>query len=199
MIPIDPETLKGQRRALEPPAEDFQDFWARPVEGLVRDPAYWNTTSGQQAILDRMEPANRPPVALFLGHRVVDVSEHDATIAVPASGWFTTGSGMIYGGLLAHLADAATASAVAMTVPAGTVFSPLDLKVNFLRPALPGDGEITATATQVHAGRKIAVYTINVRDGAGRLLATANESVLILPGRSWDKPVQVADETAVDH
>jgi uncharacterized protein (TIGR00369 family) len=86
-----------------------------------------------------------------------------------------------------------------MTVPAGTVFSPLDLKVNFLRPALPGDGEITATATQIHAGRKIAVYTINVRDGAGRLLATANESVLILPGRSWDKPVQVADETAVDH
>lgn len=198
MIPIDPETLKGQRGTLEPPAADFQDFWARPVEGLIRDQADWNATSGHQAMLDRMEPGNSPPQVILLGQRVVDVSEREATIAVPASGWFTTASGMIYGGLLAHLADFATALAVAVTVPAGTAFSPLDLKVNFLRPALPGDGEITATATQIHAGRKIAVYAINVRDSAGKLLATANESVLILPGRSWDKPVQVADEAAVE-
>jgi class 3 adenylate cyclase len=56
------------------------------------------------------------------------------------------------------------------------------------------DGELTAEATVIHRGRTIAVVNCEIRDGQGKLAATATSSVLILPGRRWDRPVQVADE-----
>ena len=36
--------------------------------------------------------------------------------------------------------------AVGSTLPAGTAFNTMDLKINFLRPVLPGEGELTAQA-----------------------------------------------------
>ncbi len=198
MIPIDPEALIAKRPAIEPAPPDFQGFWARPVEGHPRGQDYWNTTPGPQALLEMKNSTQRPPQAVLTGQRIVETSEGGAVIAIPASAWFSTGSGAIYGGLLAYITDAATNVAVTTTLPAATAFSPLDLKVNFLRPALPSDGEIMVRATRIHSGRTIGVYTIQVSDPTGKLLAIANESVLILPGRSWDKPVRVADETPLE-
>lgn len=198
LIRIDPEQLVAKRPTIEPPPPDFRGFWERPVEGQTRGQDYWNETTGAQSLLDRMRPDGQGPQSILTGQSLVATSEGEAAIAVPASAWFSTGNGTIYGGLLAYLADMATNHAVATTLPTATVFSPLDLKVNFLRPALPGDGQITARARRIHSGRKIGVYTIEVRDSAGKLVAIANESVLILPGRSWDKPVEVADEAALD-
>lgn len=199
LIRIDPDELVANRPAIEPPPPDFQGFWQRPVEGEVREQEYWNETTGAQAMLDRTKPNGQVgPQAVMTGQSLVAASEGEATIAVPASAWFSTGNGTIYGGLLAYLADMATNHAVSTTLPAATVFSPLDLKVNFLRPALPGNGQITARARRIHVGRRIAVYTIEVSNSAGKLIAIANESVLILPGRSWDEPVVVADEPSLD-
>ena len=195
---IDPKELVAKRPAIEPPPPDFQGLWERPIEGQTREQEYWNETTGAQSLLDRMKPDGLGPQAILTGQRLVATSEGEAAITVPASAWFSTGNGTIYGGLLAYLADMATNHAVATTLPAATVFSPLDLKVNFLRPALPGDGQITAHARRIHSGRRIAVYTIEVSDSAGKRVAIANESVLILPGRSWDEPAEVADELAFD-
>lgn len=195
---VDPATLAARRPVIRPPAQDFQDFWKRPVEGRARGQEYWNTTSGQQAMADAKKAGYRTPNMLLVGYRNVAWSDGEAVHALPASAWFSTGGGTIYGGLLAYLADMVTSSAVATTLPPATAFSPLDLKVNFLRPAFPCDGEIMARATRIHAGRTIGVYTVQISDPSGKLLAVANESVLILPGRPWDKPVRVAEETALE-
>jgi class 3 adenylate cyclase len=42
------------------------------------------------------------------------------------------------------------------------------------------------------------VVNCEIRDGQGKLAATATSSVLILPGRHWERPVQVADEITPD-
>ena len=115
---------------------------------------------------------------------------------MPASGWHLNALGVIYGGSLALLADAAITVATATIVPPATAFSPLDLKINYLRPAFPTDGELVARARLVHRGRTIAVVTCEIVNAAGKGVAIASGSVLILPGRPWDRPVHVQDELA---
>ena len=92
------------------------------------------------------------------------------------------------------LSDAAMIVAVGSTLPAGTAFNTMDLKINFLRPVLPGEGELTAQAKVIHRGRTVAVANCEVRDPDGKLAAQATASFLLLPGRYWETPVHVGDE-----
>ena len=68
------------------------------------------------------------------------------------------------------------------------------LKVNFLRPVVPHQGDLLARARIVHRGRTIAVATCEIVNAEGKTVAMATASVLILPGRPWDRPVYVEDE-----
>src|SRR5437879_13425358 len=115
------------------------------------------------------------------------------TTAMPASPWLTTALGVIYGGALALLADAAITTATATTLPPATAFSPLDLKVNFLRPVVPHRGELMARARVVHRGRTIAVVTCEIIDAARKTAAMATASGPILPGRPRDLADYVPD------
>ena len=105
---------------------------------------------------------------------------------------------MLYGGATAFLADAAIILAAGTTVPAGTAFNSIDLKVYFLRPVLPSDGELVARATVTHRGRTIAVVGCEITGQEGAVIAKATGSVLILPGRHWKRPVQIADEMTAE-
>jgi len=115
-------------------------------------------------------------------------------VAMPVSGWLLNAFGVVYGGSLALLADAAITVATVTIVPPATAFSPLDLKINYLRPVFPADGELVAKARLVHRGRTITVVTCEIVNAAGKVVAIASGSVLILPGRPWDRPVHVEDE-----
>jgi uncharacterized protein (TIGR00369 family) len=84
------------------------------------------------------------------------------------------------------------------TVPAATAFNSIDLKVYFVRPVAPQHGDLTARARVVHRGRTIAVVNCDITGPAGNLVAQANGSILILPGRPWERPVRVADEIAAE-
>jgi uncharacterized protein (TIGR00369 family) len=167
-----------------------------PPEGEVFGQEFWDATPGLEAMRKYVEGAFVPPVFRFMGMRGVAVEEGAITIAMPTSAWLTTALGVVYGGALALLADAAITAATATIVPPATAFSPLDLKVNYLRPVFPHDGELIATARIVHRGRTIAVATCEIANKAGKTVAMANGSVLILPGRPWDRPVHVEDELA---
>jgi uncharacterized protein (TIGR00369 family) len=110
-----------------------------------------------------------------------------------ASPWLATWYGVIYGGAVALLSEGSATSAVLSTLPPATACDPLDLKVNFLRPVRPHRGEVTAHAKVTHKGRTLAIVDVEVH-AEGKLAAIANETVLILPGRDWEKPIDVADE-----
>ncbi len=131
----------------------------------------------------------------FLGLRFADVAEGEVTVAMPATRWMASGLGTIYGGALATLADWAASGAVMSVLPPATAFAPLDLKVNFVRPAFPGDGDIMAKARLVHRGRSIAIVHCEILGVDGKQVAIANESIMILPGRPWERPVHVSEET----
>jgi uncharacterized protein (TIGR00369 family) len=132
-----------------------------------------------------------------MGMRGVDAAEGLMTMAMRASGWLCNAFGVIYGGAIAFLADAAIVLAAGSTVPEATAFNTMDIKVHYLRPVLPGNGELVASAKVVHRGRTIAVVNCEIKDPQGKLAAQATGSVLILPGRPWERrPVQVVEEVA---
>jgi len=72
---------------------------------------------------------------------------------------------------------------VQTTLPAGTAFGPVDLKVYFLRPVAPDGRDLVARGTVIHRGRSIAIGTSEVFDADGKKVAVATGSSVILPGR----------------
>ena len=177
-----------------PQSSSMPDPYLREVEGDVRGQEFWDSTPGIEVMRQTAAGLFRPPVFLLVGLRGVEASEGQLTLAMPISDWLSNAFGVVYGGATALLADAAMSLAVGSTVPAATAFSPLDMKIHFLRPVLPADGELMARARVVHRGRTIAVVTCDIVDPKDRLVARASGSVLILPGRPWLRPVHVADE-----
>jgi uncharacterized protein (TIGR00369 family) len=169
------------------------DPYLRTVEGDVRGQEFWDSMSGMDVMNQVAAGDFVPPCWLLMGLRAVNTAEGKMTVAMSTSPWLCNAFGVVYGGAIAFLSDATIILAAGSTVQAGTAFNTMDLKINFLRPVLP-DGELTASATVIHRGRTIAVVNCEIRDAEGKLAATATSSVLILPGRHWERPVQVADE-----
>jgi uncharacterized protein (TIGR00369 family) len=83
------------------------------------------------------------------------------------------------------LADAALTGAIFTTAPPGTAIASLDLKVNYLRPVLPDDGELLASARVTHRGRRLAAAGSELAKD-GRRVALASGSAMYLPGRPAD-------------
>ncbi len=140
-----------------------------------------------------------PPLAHFLGVRQTEADEGMATVVMPASGWLASPSSAVYGGAIAFLADVSLSIAVGNTAPPRTASSPLDLKVNFLRPVFPDGRELVAKARVTHRGRTLAVASTEIFNSNNKRVAVATASVLILPDRPWlpSSPV-VAIEEAIE-
>jgi uncharacterized protein (TIGR00369 family) len=103
----------------------------------------------------------------------------------PATEWLNSPARALYGGAIAWVVDIALSGAVHTTVQAGSVFAPLDLKVNFVRPVFPDMRDLTAEARVTHRGRSLAVATCELRNADGRKVAVGTSSCIILPGRQW--------------
>jgi uncharacterized protein (TIGR00369 family) len=192
LFPMDSTSLPDPPADLDP-GEGLEPYKLE-VDGDVFGADYWNAKSGMEIARDAVSGSLNPPIGRFTGMRTTELGEGHVACTMPASAWFTNGYGIVYGGALALLADFALNTAVLTTVPPATSFSPLDLKVNFLRPVLPDGGPLTVKAGVTHRGRSIAVVGCEILNEAGKQVALAGETILILPERSWDRPVYVQDE-----
>lgn len=68
--------------------------------------------------------------------------------------------GLMHGGVLASLADAAVAAALRDLVEPDERFVTIELKINFLRPVT--SGKVTAEARILKKGRRIAVGEVDI-------------------------------------
>jgi uncharacterized protein (TIGR00369 family) len=177
------------------------DPYLRPAEGEVVTQDIWNETGGLDLVLMWLK-GERPlsPICHLFGWRLLETAEGSASWAMPASLWFCTAYGTFYGGVIALFADGAINTAVTTTLPPGTSFGTLDLKVNFLRPVNPDGRDLVARATVVQRGKTIAVTTAEIDDANGKRVAMATGSAMILPERPWTptRPVATVDEALAE-
>jgi uncharacterized protein (TIGR00369 family) len=179
----------------EPPSElkpveqthyDTPDPWARPPEGTILSQDVWDRASGLEVLRARItDELPEPPIKRLTGLRPTAAAEGAATFTLPATEWLCAPPrGRVQGGAVALLADAALGAAIGTTLPAGTAFAPVDLKVNYLRPLASDGREATARGTVLHSGRRIAVASAEVRNADDKPVALATGSAIILPGRA---------------
>ncbi|MFT3923780.1 MAG: PaaI family thioesterase [Myxococcales bacterium] len=133
----------------------------------------------QRMIAGELAP---PPIMQTLDYTLVHV-EHGRVVAegTPKE-WAYNPLGSVHGGYAATLLDSVVGCAVHSTLPAGTTYTTLELKLNFTRALLASTGPVRAEGKIVHAGSKVATAEgrlVGVNDQ--KLYAHATTTCLIMP------------------
>lgn len=91
--------------------------------------------------------------------------------------------GVLHGGVLASLADAATGIAMLSALDPGWSHLTTSLQLTFLSPAMLGE-EVTARGRVVRAGRRFGYAEADVSRSDGTLLARAAATFIVQPERN---------------
>jgi uncharacterized protein (TIGR00369 family) len=122
-----------------------------------------------------------PPIMVTLGYGPVEIESGRVVFEGRLDGRAYNPLGIIHGGYAATLLDTVTGCAVHSTLPAGTGYTTLEIKVNYLRPLVASLARVRAVGRVVHAGRRTALATGELFDADGRLCAQASSTCLIMP------------------
>jgi len=141
---------------------------AAPVADLARDVA---------AMLAGSKPL--PDYDRRMGFRLVSAGPEGAVMETDvAAGAWANPTGVLHGGVLMGLADSAMGMTMCALLAPGQTGTNTDLQVRFLRPTKAG--RLTATTRVVRRGRRTAVLECDVTDAAGKLVARASSTFLLL-------------------
>jgi uncharacterized protein (TIGR00369 family) len=132
-----------------------------------------------RAIRDGVLPP--PPIARLVQMGITAVEEGRVEFTCEVDESVYNPIGVVHGGLVCTMLDTVAGCAVHTTLPAGVGYTSIELKVNYLRAVHVSSGPLTATGRVVKPGRRVAFAEGEVRDAAGRTVATASSSLLVLP------------------
>ena len=113
-----------------------------------------------------------PPIGRLLGFVLKSIEPGRAVFEIEADERHHNPMGTLHGGVYCDLADAAMGYAYAATLAEGESFTPVELKINFLRAVRRG--RLTAEAKVVKAGSALGYVECDVTDHAGKLVARAS-------------------------
>lgn len=119
------------------------------------------------------------PMSRLLNFQLVDVDQGRAVVQAEPSVDHDNGLGIAHGGLAATLLDSALGCAVNSVMPAGKIFTTLEMKINFTRPITAETGLVTCTATVVHVGSRTATAEGRVVDADGKLYAHGTATCIL--------------------
>lgn len=125
-------------------------------------------------IQGRLEPA---PVAGLIGFRLVAYENGVARLELQAGARHHNPMGIVHGGVLCDLADAAMGVAIAATLEGGEGFATLQLSASYLRPVR--EGLLIASGRVVHKGRNVCHAEAGIVDGEGREIARFTSACMV--------------------
>jgi uncharacterized protein (TIGR00369 family) len=123
-----------------------------------------------------------PPIAMLLGMRLAEVEDGRAVFECLAGEQHYNPIGVVHGGLAMTLLDSAMTCAIQTRAQAGSGFTTVEAKTNFVRPVTAATGLIRAIGTLIHAGSRLATAEGRVVDAAGKLYAHATTTCILLNG-----------------
>ncbi len=122
-----------------------------------------------------------PPMALLMDFRPVELAEGRVVFAGEPGEHVYNPIGVVHGGFAMTLLDSATGCAVQSTLPAGTRYTSLETKVNFVRPITLDTGLVLCEGTVVHRGSRVATADGRLTaEATGKLLAHGTSTCLVL-------------------
>ena len=125
----------------------------------------------------------RTPMAELLDLRLLEVEAGRVVFgAEPRPEHYNT-MGVAHGGLVATLLDSALGCAVNTLAPAGTVFTTLELKVNYIRPVTAATGPLRCEARAIHVGARTGTSEGRVIGADGKLYAHGTTTMIVVEPR----------------
>jgi len=117
-----------------------------------------------------------PPVASWLGMRLVSAGEGTAEAELPVREDLYNAMGTLHGGVFCDLADATMGAAIASRAAPGETFATTNLTVHLFLPVR--DGVMRARARLVRRGRRTGYAECDMFTASGDLAARAASSCL---------------------
>jgi 1,4-dihydroxy-2-naphthoyl-CoA hydrolase len=121
----------------------------------------------------------------FAGGLGIELDEATPEAVRGRLGWAPercTAGGVMHGGALMALADSLGGICAFLNLPEGAQTTTVTSTTTFTRAVR--DGEVTAVARPLHAGRTVIVVQTDLRDGEGGLVAQVTQTQAVLPARS---------------
>ena len=123
----------------------------------------------------------------LLGLQLLDLEPGYCRLQLPFKMDITHGEGTVQGGILTTLADSCIAHAsIAALSQAGKITTTIELKINFIRPAV--GGTFTSHARLIHLGQRTAVGEAEITNDQGKLIAKCMASLMVLPREATEAP-----------
>ena len=114
-----------------------------------------------------------------LGARITEAEPGRVVLELVAGPQHRHGGGVVQGGVITQIADAAMGMSLATLQPDGVWNTTIELKINFVRPAI--DGRLRAVGRVIEMGDLLLFSEADVLDEAGRLIARASSTCLPVP------------------
>jgi uncharacterized protein (TIGR00369 family) len=123
----------------------------------------------------------QPPITETLGFRLVEVAPGFALFTMTPALRHYNPIAVVHGGVAATLLDSCMSCAVQTHLKAGTGYTTLETKVNFVRAITEHTGPIRAEGRTLHVGRRAGTAEGRIIDAKGTLLAHGTTTCLIFP------------------
>jgi uncharacterized protein (TIGR00369 family) len=154
------------------------------LEARLPDPARMLSMSGLdylRGVLTGEHPA--APIAATLAFRPTEFGPGRAIFEGIPERFAYNPLGTMHGGWAATLLDSAMGCAVHTTLPAGKMYTTVDLSISLVRAITERTKRVRCEATIVHAGGSIATAQGRIVDEAGTLYAHGTTTCLVITPR----------------
>jgi 3-hydroxyacyl-CoA dehydrogenase len=121
-------------------------------------------------------------MAHLMDFKLVEVSEGRAVFTIKPDERHYNGLGIVHGGLAATLLDSALGCAINTMMPAGKIFTTLEMKINYVRPIRRETGEMRCEASVIHVGGRVATAEGRIVDASGKLYAHGTATCMLFRG-----------------
>jgi uncharacterized protein (TIGR00369 family) len=132
-----------------------------------------------KGIMDGRFPV--PPIAKLFEFRLKDVEPGRAVFAGAPSFDYYNPIGSVHGGYASTLLDSCMGCAIHSMLPAGTGYTTLELKVNFVRGMTDKTGIVMAEGKVISVGRRVGIAEGRIFDAENKLYAHGTTTCLIFP------------------
>jgi uncharacterized protein (TIGR00369 family) len=121
-----------------------------------------------------------PPLLKTLDLKAVSIEKGVAVFAFEPQEFHYNTIGSVHGGVISAILDSAMGCAVHSLLEAGTGYTTLELKVNFIKAITIKAGLLKAVSKTIHAGKRTALVEAQLTDEAGTIYAHGTSTCLIL-------------------
>ena len=120
------------------------------------------------------------PIMKLLDYRLARVAHGEAVFECAPGEQHYNPLGVVHGGLAMTLLDSAMGCAVHTSLPAGTGYTTLEVKVNLVRAVTKDSGLMRCSGKVIYAGKRTATAEGRLEDAAGKLYAHGTTTCIIL-------------------